>query len=373
MTFAVVTGGGTSGHVIPAMSICEALIDAGHNAADVKYVGTIRGVETSLMADSPVESLFLPISGLQRSFSARGILRNMALPWRLLRSRLVARRFLSKWSPKVVVSVGGYASEPMSRAAIAAGIPLVCVSYDHLAGLATRRQAKHAQICAVAFADSDLPRAHVTGAPVRRELRNLLVSEYRSKARQVLGIPEENTLIVFMGGSLGSQSINTVAVACTQQQFLFDGTNISVLHICGDRFLQEPMPEVANGMEYQRVGYESRMAEVYAAADIIVARAGASTVAEIATVGVASVLIPWPGAADNHQEHNARWLSNDGAAILSDDASCRNGATLQVVQELASNKELQTKLAQKARQKGDIHRSNELVKVIENAASSARS
>jgi UDP-N-acetylglucosamine--N-acetylmuramyl-(pentapeptide) pyrophosphoryl-undecaprenol N-acetylglucosamine transferase len=115
------------------------------------------------------------------------------------------------------------------------------------------------------------------------------------------------------------------------------------------------------------------MAEVYAAADIIVARAGASTVAEIATVGVASVLIPWPGAADNHQEHNARWLSNDGAAILSDDASCRNGATLQVVQELASNKELQTKLAQKARQKGDIHRSNELVKVIENAASSARS
>jgi UDP-N-acetylglucosamine--N-acetylmuramyl-(pentapeptide) pyrophosphoryl-undecaprenol N-acetylglucosamine transferase len=247
------------------MSICEALIDAGHNAADVKYVGTIRGVETSLMADSPVESLFLPISGLQRSFSARGILRNMALPWRLLRSRLVARRFLSKWSPKVVVSVGGYASEPMSRAAIAAGIPLVCVSYDHLAGLATRRQAKHAQVCAVAFADSNLPRAHVTGAPVRRELRNLLVSEYRSKARHVLGIPEGNTLIVFMGGSLGSQSINTVAVACSQQQFLFDGTNISVLHICGERFLQEPMPEVANGIEYQRVGYESRMAEVYAA------------------------------------------------------------------------------------------------------------
>jgi UDP-N-acetylglucosamine--N-acetylmuramyl-(pentapeptide) pyrophosphoryl-undecaprenol N-acetylglucosamine transferase len=247
------------------------------------------------------------------------------------------------------------------------------VSYDHLAGLATRRQAKHAQVCAVAFADSNLPRAHVTGAPVRRELRNLLVSEYRSKARHVLGIPEENTLIVFMGGSLGSQSINTVAVACSQQQFLFDGTNISVLHICGERFLQEPMPEVANGIEYQRVGYESRMAEVYAASDIIVARAGASTVAEIATVGVASVLIPWPGAADNHQEHNARWLSNDGAAILSDDASCRNGATLQVVQDLASNKELQTKMAQKARQKGDIHRSNELVKVIENAASSPRS
>ena len=99
-------------------------------------------------------------------------------------------------------------------------------------------------------------------------------------------------MIVFMGGSLGSQSINAVAVACAQQQFLFDGTNISVLHICGERFLQEPMPEVANGIEYQRVGYESRMAEVYAAADIIVARAGACTVSEIATVGVSWDIIP---------------------------------------------------------------------------------
>ena len=373
MTFAVVTGGGTSGHVIPAISICEALIDAGHDATELRYVGTIRGVETSLMADSPVESLFLPISGLQRSLSVRGIVRNMALPWRLLRSRFIARRYLSKWSPQVVVSVGGYASEPMSRAAIAAGIPLVCVSYDHLAGLATRRQAKHAKVCAVAFANSDLPRAHVTGAPVRRELRNLQVSEYRSKARQVLGVPAENILIVFMGGSLGSQSINSVAVAYVQQQVANVETQVSVLHICGERFLQEPIPDMASGVQYQRVGYEPRMAEVYAAADIIVARAGASTVAEIATVGVASVLIPWPGAADNHQEHNARWLSNDGAAVLSDDSSCRNGVTLQIVQDLAGNKELQAKLAKRAREKGDIHRSNELVKVIENAASSARS
>jgi UDP-N-acetylglucosamine--N-acetylmuramyl-(pentapeptide) pyrophosphoryl-undecaprenol N-acetylglucosamine transferase len=146
-----------------------------------------------------------------------------------------------------------------------------------------------------------------------------------------------------------------------------------VLHICGERFLQEPIPDMASGVHYQRVGYEPRMAEVYAAADIIVARAGASTVAEIATVGVASVLIPWPGAADNHQEHNARWLSNDGAAVLSDDSSCRNGVTLQIVQDLAGNTELQAKLAKRAREKGDIHRSNELVKVIENAASSARS
>ena len=373
MTFAVITGGGTSGHVIPAIAICEALIDAGHDASDLKYVGTIRGVETSLMADSAVESLFLPISGLQRSFSVRAILRNMALPWRLLRSRLVARRYLSQWSPQVVVSVGGYASEPMSRAAIAAGIPLVCVSYDHLAGLATRRQAKYAQVCAVAFADSNLPRARVTGAPVRRVLRTLHVSEYRVQARRELHVSAEDTLIVFMGGSLGSQSINSVAVDFAQQGLVAGDARVSILHICGDRFLKEPMPSVADGVQYQRVGYESRMAAVYSAADVIVARAGASTVAEIATVGVASVLIPWPAAADNHQEHNARWLSDDGAALLSDDASCRSGATLQMVQGLVGNKDLQVSLAQKARQKGDIHRSNELVKVIENAASSALS
>lgn len=373
MTFAVVTGGGTSGHVIPAISICEALIDAGHDASELKYVGTIRGVETSLMAESAVEALFLPISGLQRSMSVRGILRNLALPMRLLRSNLIARRYLSQWSPRVVVSVGGYASEPMSRAAIAAGVPLVCVSYDHLAGLATRRQAKRARVSAVAFADSDLPRAHLTGAPVRRVLRQLQLSQYRSTARQLLGVPEENTVIVFMGGSLGSQSINSVAITCAQRESFVSGTNITVFHICGERFLQEPMPGVVHGVQYIRVGYEPRMAEVYAAADIIVARAGASTVAEIATVGVASVLIPWPGAADNHQEHNARWLSSDGAALLSDDGSCTNGATLQMIRDLAVNKELRVNMAQKARLKGDIHRSNELVKVIENAASSSRS
>ena len=130
MVYAVVTGGGTSGHVIPAMAILEGLLEAGHTANELRYVGSRRGIERSLMVSSDVAGEYLPISGLQRSLSPRGIARNLALPFRLVRSRLMARALIKRWQPHVVVSVGGYASEPMSAAAIAAGVPLVCVSYD---------------------------------------------------------------------------------------------------------------------------------------------------------------------------------------------------------------------------------------------------
>lgn len=368
MVFAVVTGGGTSGHAIPAISLCEALMANGHAASEIKYVGTIRGVEMSLMTDSLVECLFLPISGLQRSFTLRGIMRNIALPWRLFRSRIIARRYIKQWSPQVVVSVGGYASEPMSRAAIAMGIPLVCVSYDQIPGLATRRQAQHATACAVAFEGSALPRALVTGAPVRQELRLLDVGAERTDARRLLGIPAENTLVVFVGGSLGSASVNSLALSFAHYVEQEKLTRISILHLCGTRFLAEENIPTFENSQYICVGYESRMKEVYAAADVFVARAGASTIAEIATVGVASVLIPWPGAANNHQEMNARWLSDSGAAILTNDVSCANGSAVQLVVDLIADPSLRAQIARNARNMGAIHRSDALVNVIENAA-----
>ena len=365
MVYAVVTGGGTSGHVIPAMAICELLVEAGHPVSEIRYVGSRRGVERELMQSSQIAAEYLPISGLQRSFTLRGMARNAMLPVRLLRSRVLARGLIKLWNPSVVVSVGGYASEPLSRAAIAADVPLVCVSYDRIPGLATRRQAKHAAISAVAFEGSSLPRSELTGAPVRKQLRGLKVAESRESARFSLGIDSNAHMVVVMGGSLGSGVLNRMVADLL---LALAGTNSVVYHICGQRFVRDQMPHVPVGLQYIRVGYEDRMADVYSALDVLVSRAGASSVAEIATVGVASILVPWPDAADAHQELNARWLTDLGAAILMDDAACADGRAVAEITQLLANQNRLSEMAHSAYQLGALHRSSALVDVIEGAA-----
>ena len=365
MVYAVVTGGGTSGHVIPAIAICELLVEAGHPVSDIRYVGSRRGVERELLRSYEFAAEYLPISGLQRSLTIQGLTRNAMLPWRLLRSRVLARGLIKRWKPSVVISVGGYASEPMSRAALAADVPLVCVSYDRIPGLATRRQAQRATISAVAFEGSTLERSVLTGAPVRKQLRGLDVSASRESSRSSLGISPNARMVVVMGGSLGSGILNSMVTDLLRE---LSGTESVVYHICGQRFERDPMPHVPAGVQYFRVGYEDRMADVYSALDVLVSRAGASSVAEIATVGVAAVLVPWPDAAENHQELNARWLTDSGAGILMDDAACADGRTVRQITQLLADRDRVSAMALTARQLGALHRSSALIDAIEGAA-----
>ena len=366
MVFAVVTGGGTSGHFIPAQAILESLMESGIEVDELRYVGSRRGVEKSLMEGSPIRAEYLPISGLQRSMSPKGIARNLVLPVRLLRSRLMARTLIKKWNPRVVISVGGYASEPMSAAAIAADVPLVCVSYDRMPGLATRRQAKHAVVSAIAFPGVDLPRAIVTGAPVRSALRHLDVATSRIAARDELSVERDALLVTVMGGSLGSGVLNALVpsmlAACAEI------SHIHVLHICGKRFIDEAAPHVPAGVTYQRVGYESRMAQVYAASDLLVVRAGASTVAEIVTVGIAAVVVPWEVSADGHQKLNAQWLADAGAARVVTEAQCSDGSAVATIVNVLRDSDERARMASDARSLGEAHRSSRLVDVIKNAA-----
>lgn len=366
MVHAVVTGGGTSGHVIPAIAILEALEEAGHPKSELRYVGSRRGIESSLMPGTGVECAYLPISGLQRSLSLRSVLRNAALPFRLVWCRIMARRLIRLWRPSVVVSVGGYASEPMARAAIAADVPLVCVAYDRIPGLATRRQSRRAVACAVAFPGVDLPRAHVVGAPVRAHLRRLDVRVARGQARRRLGFADDEVVVAVVGGSLGSGVLN--AAVGPLLDAIADRTGIRVHHVCGDRNLHDPMPVVPDGIAYERVGYEPRMAALYAACDLIVARAGASTVAEIATVGIASVLVPWAGAAENHQELNARWLGEEGAAVVVSESGCTDGTLVDTIVSLIDDRSARMSLAREAHRMGELNRGNAITDLIENAA-----
>ena len=376
--YAVVTGGGTSGHVIPAIAVLEALEDSGHPAVRLAFVGCTRGVDRTSMDESGlsgrgVRCVYLSTSGLQRGLSFAAVARNVAFPWRVLAARRTARRLVRQWRPRVVVSVGGYASDPMSHAAVAAGVPLVCVSYDRVPGLATRVQSRRAAACAVAFPDSALPRAVHTGAPVRRALRRKSGAD-PAAARRELGLPVGGRLVAVVGGSLGSGVLNDSVQRLLADLAERETEPVAVLHLCGRRFSEHPAPTAPDGVTYVRRPQESRMSEVYAAVDVLVCRAGASTVAEIAATGTAAVLVPWSDAADDHQRLNARWLGEAGAAVVLDESlgEALAPAISAEVLSLLDDHARRAQMAERARTLGEPSRGVALVDLVEASAACPR-
>jgi len=364
MVFAVVTGGGTAGHVVPAMAILEALEDAGYPTDMLRYVGTKRGIENTLMKSSPVDAAFLPISGLQRSWRPTKLLQNLLLPFRLSNATSLAAELLRKWNPNIVISVGGYGSEPMARAARKGKIPVMCVSYDRVPGLATKKQQYYAVCCAVAFEDSKLRNSRHVGAPIRRAIRQLDRTVQRPIACREFDIPEHCRVVTVVGGSLGSGLLNNSVASILQQLNAQHLTDVAVVHVCGERFASQPQPEVPGGVVYRRIAYTDRMADLYAATDVLVSRAGASTIAEIAAVGVAAIVVPWKDAADNHQELNARWLADPSAAIMMSERECTDGFLGKEVCSLLLNDELRSDMAARAYHMGEIHRGSTLIDLI---------
>ena len=366
--FAVVTGGGTSGHVVPAIAILELLQDAGHAPQSLRYVGSRRGIEKTLMKDLIFECEYLPISGLQRSASFKSVLRNALLPQAIARSYVQAYRLIRRWKPAVVVSVGGYASSPMAFAARLSGVALVCVSYDRTPGLATRRQAKHATSVAAAFGGSPLPGAVVTGAPVRREIRELDVATRRATSRLALGVPQDRIMFTVVGGSLGSTVLNDNIDRILQSLGEQQANSTALYHVCGQRHIDQPAPRAPSGVWYSRVAYETRMTDLLAATDVMICRAGASTIAEIAAVGVATILVPWKNASEDHQQLNAAWLHDQGAALVVSESDLAAGALTDAIASLLKSPSTRQNLAIAARNCGELHRGTTLRDVIEDAS-----
>ncbi len=203
-TFAVVTGGGTAGHVLPALAVAEALVARGHDPASIVYAGCERGIETRLLPGTPFPHRFYDVIGLQRSVTRR----NLGFVPKLIRSTRQAIKDFRASRPAVVVSVGGYASVPSVFAARRLKVPVVVVSYDRTPGRASRLSARRAVACAVAFENSPLPRAEITGAPVRQAIFDVDRMAGRAAARARLGLPEDRFVVAVMGGSQGSGVLN---------------------------------------------------------------------------------------------------------------------------------------------------------------------
>jgi UDP-N-acetylglucosamine--N-acetylmuramyl-(pentapeptide) pyrophosphoryl-undecaprenol N-acetylglucosamine transferase len=376
--FAVIAGGGTAGHMIPALAIAEQLVDRGRSPRSVAFVASRRPVDARLLDGTDHPRLLLNVDGLQRSLAPKAVLRSLAALPKLLIATAIATRQLRMWRPRVVVSVGGFASEPAVRAARALRIPVVVVSYDQHPGLATRRQAKHAAGVAVAFANSKLPGAKHTGAPVRNDVRRLVRNtaadgEARRRAAQKLGLDPKRRIVVAMGGSLGSQTINTAVERWAATQSHRD--DVAVLHLVGDRFINDaPHPDASmlstsgtSGLQYVRRASHAHMADIWLIADVVICRAGASTIAELVAVGSVGVVVPWAGSADDHQRSNARWLSDAGAAIVVEEHEIASRFASEVSRVL-DDAVVRERLAAKSYALGALNRSSAIGSLIEAAA-----
>ena len=368
ITFAVIAGGGTSGHVVPALAIAELLGEAGHSRDSIHLVGSDRGAEVQLFANSGYEYTLYRISGLQRSLKPRQLARTAAMVPRIFVATRSAKGLLRRLRPRVVVSVGGYASIPAVRAARSLNIPIVTCSYDRRPGLATMVQSLSATVSAVAYLPSGLRRAKLTGAPVRASLRRLDRTARRETARRNLQIPHDRQLVVVMGGSLGSAVLNSALEGALQMWSLRE--DLAVLHITGARYLDDQASTLPqdSAVWYKRVAYCENMTDVYAAADLVVARSGASTVAEIATVGIAAILVPWKDAAKNHQYTNALWLTSQGGAVMLSETDLNSESLRAAVDALLHYPETLLAVSAQARKLGEVHRNCSIATVIEDAA-----
>ena len=374
-TYAVITGGATSGHVVPALVIIELLVEAGHSRETLVYVGSDRGVETTLVPQTGIACVFLGVDGLQRGLSLAKIKRNLRMLPTMMRATQLATQVLVQHRPRVVVSVGGYVSAPICRAARHLKIPVVTCSYDSKPGIATKMQARYASAVAVAQMPSALRGAQLTGAPVRAELRRLDRSASRGASRTRLGFSADAKLVVVMGGSLGSAVLNSATVSLVAHMESLSSLNVSILHIAGSRYMEDQqlaseIKRSDGSIMYQRIAYSSNMDDVYAAADLVVARAGASTVAEIATVGIASILIPWKDAAENHQLTNAKILSDQGGAVLLEESRLNDEVFQRQIIELVTDDAKRMQISDVARKLGDVHRNCSIAQVIDAAAES---
>ncbi|HEY6622832.1 MAG TPA: UDP-N-acetylglucosamine--N-acetylmuramyl-(pentapeptide) pyrophosphoryl-undecaprenol N-acetylglucosamine transferase [Acidimicrobiales bacterium] len=348
--YALVAGGGTAGHLQPALAVAEALVARGHARASIEFVGSSRGQDRDVLAGRGFPVTLLPGRGIVRGLGPDDLVRNVGAVIGLGAGCLRALGLVSRARPAVVVSVGGYASLAASLSAVILGVPLVLVNVDAVPGAANRLLGRFARASAVGWEGTPLPRSVVTGTPVRPEIASVTRSpDERRSARIELGLPPDRFTVSAFGGSLGARRINQAVAGLAAR---WSGReDVSIYHIVGRRDWDASAegkgaggePREAGsapgpaGLYYRRVPYEDRMPLVYGAADVVVCRAGAMTVAELAVVGVPAVLVPLPGAPGDHQSANARVLERVGAAVLLPDPSCDGDRLSQVLGSLLAD------------------------------------
>ncbi|MDP1819546.1 MAG: undecaprenyldiphospho-muramoylpentapeptide beta-N-acetylglucosaminyltransferase [Acidimicrobiales bacterium] len=344
-TYAIVTGGGTAGHVLPALAIAEALVARGHPRSTIHYAGSERGIEARLVPPTGFPMTLLPGRGIQRRLTGA----NVGAVWGLLVAGLRALRLVGRLRPSVVVAVGGYAGVAVAMAAVLRRVPVVVAEQNVVPGAANRLVARFAKAAAVSFDGTPLPRAVLTGNPVRPEIAALADGSTRAEARRRLGVPDGRRLVLVFGGSLGALRINRAVLEALP--LWTARTDLAVHHIVGARDWEQisaESPTVLGSLTYRAVRYEDDMPTVLAAADLAVCRAGSGTLFELAAAGLPAILVPSPMVTADQQTRNAEQLVAAGAAVLVPDAELDGHRLVGEVQRVMDDEDLRAQMAEAA-------------------------
>lgn len=356
----LISGGGTGGHIFPAIAIANALKLKFPNA-DFLFVGANGKMEMEKVPQAGYKIIGLNITGLQRKLS----LGNLLFPFRLLSSLLKARQIIKSFKPDVVIGVGGFASGPVLRMATWLKIPSLIQEQNSFAGITNKWVAKSVNKICVAYDNMDrfFPKQTIvkTGNPVRKDV--VEIEGKREKALAHFGFSKDKPVLLVIGGSLGARSINLA-----MQQILTDlfDQGIQVLWQTGKNFEAEAN-KLNLALQHQPVVITTFIKEMdlaYAAADLVVSRAGAIAVSELCLVAKPTILVPFPHAAEDHQTKNALALVNTNAAIMIADNRVDTDLLNEIIR-LKNNLELQITLKQNIVQHAFPNATDAIIKEVE--------
>ena len=326
----IVSGGGTAGHIYPAIAVAQQLRERGHN---ILFVGAEGKMEMERVPKAGFEIVALPIVGLQRRLT----LKNFTLPFKLISSMVKASKIIVSFKPDVVVGFGGYASGPILKAAQRVGVPTVLQEQNSFAGLTNRILAKKAKAICTAYADmeqffendntNNRGRIVMTGNPLR--LNPHLDSTLRDEAITHFGLDPNRKTILITGGSLGTRTLNEMMLSELAKTQPAEMEQVQVIWQNGSFYDTEMQSRVASiggaTIKFVRMAFIERMDLAYAVSDLIVCRAGASTVSELQLLGKAAIFVPSPNVSGDHQTKNAMALVKVGAAKIMPDNEAVKG------------------------------------------------
>lgn len=375
LTNVVISGGGTGGHIFPAISIANE-IRRRYPECEVTFVGAKGRMEEEKVPAAGYDIILLPVEGLSRG---KNPIKLCITLWKLYKSSRQIRKELKRIRPQIVIGVGGYASAPTLLEANKLKIPTLVQEQNSFAGKTNKLVGKKAETICVAYKDMArfFPKGKpiiLTGNPIRKELAH--IQPHASGAYQHFGLnPEKRTLLV-IGGSLGAKTINE-SMAAAVEQFVNEEKSVQLLWQCGKSYIEEGKALLkSKGLEGENIvltDFINRMDYAYSVADLVISRAGASSISELCMLGKPSILVPSPNVAEDHQTKNAQALVADNAAVMITDAEARETLVpkaLELLREENKLEQLGANALKLACPRADETIVDEVVRIVEKRAES---
>ena len=323
----IISGGGTGGHIFPALSIANKLKEV-NPETEILFVGAEGRMEMEKVPAAGYQIVGLPIAGLQRKLT----LSNFTLPFKIVKSLLMARKTLKEFKPDMAIGVGGFASAPLLWTAGLLGIPTLIQEQNGFAGLTNKIVGKKAKSVCVAYEGMErffpADRILMTGNPIRKDIVPA-TEQMKEEGYRFYGLNPESKHIFIVGGSLGSRTLNEAMKAWINDDCP-GGKDIEIIWQCGkyykssvDRFMEDAKKAGKDVSRIQHSDFIQRMDLAYAVADVVISRSGASSVSELCAARKATIFVPSPNVTEDHQTHNAMALVNKSAALIVKDGEAQ--------------------------------------------------